>query len=101
MQSLDWQGFKEGRFMIRIESQKEQFFLEAKKYGIFCFMGEFEKKRNLFKCVHRYGDAFSEGRFEIYSVDEKIVSYHESFKGLPILTIEPSQISTSDRKDSP
>jgi hypothetical protein len=89
MQQFDWQGFKEGRFLARVESQKEPFFLEAKKNGIFCFMGDREKERNLFKCVHRYGDSFSVGRFEIYSVDERIVPHHECFKGLPIITAQP------------
>lgn len=62
---LDWVLFKQKKFAVICESDKEKFFADCKQHGIYCFLSEFAKKRNLFVCVHLYENQFSNGRYEL------------------------------------
>lgn len=46
------------------------FFSDCSKYGIYNFMNERANTRNLFICRLCYKDQFSEGRYELMSLDE-------------------------------
>ena len=66
--TFDWDGFKQKKFAVRCEYCKEQFFDDCKRHGIYCFLSEFAKKRNLFVCAKRYDDHFSKGRYELFAL---------------------------------
>lgn len=66
---LNWQAFKDKEFAVKCEKNKENFFSECRKNGILIFMGECEKTRSIFVCVKRYDDRFSNGRYELYSLE--------------------------------
>ena len=63
--TFDWDGFKQKQFAVICEKDKERFFADCKKQGIYCFLSEFAKERNLFVCCHLYEDRFSNGRYEL------------------------------------
>ena len=63
--AFDWDGFKQKKFAVICETDKERFFADCKSHGIHCFLSEFAKKRNLFVCCHLYDDRFSNGRYEL------------------------------------
>lgn len=62
---FDWDRFKKKEFAVLCEAHKEQFFDDCKRHGIYCFLSEFAKKRNLFVCCHLYEDRFGNGRYEL------------------------------------
>ena len=63
--NFDFDGFKRKEFAVICEADKERFFNDCKQHGIYCFLSEFAKKRNLFVCVHLYENQFSNGRYEL------------------------------------
>lgn len=65
---FDWDGFKQKQFAVICEAEKEKFFADCKQHGIYCFLSEFAKQRNLFVCVHLYEDRFSNGRYELVAL---------------------------------
>lgn len=65
---FDWDGFKQKQFSVICEANKEKFFDDCKKHGIYCFLSEFAKKRNLFVCEKRYESRFSDGRYELFAL---------------------------------
>lgn len=66
--TFDWEGFKQKQFAVICETDKEKFFSDCKQHGIYCFLSEFAKKRNLFVCVHRYENRLSNGRYELVAL---------------------------------
>ena len=67
---MDWQAFKKKQFAVKCTTDKERFFADCASNGIYNFMSEGAMKRNLFICRLCYQDAFSDGRYELMSVDE-------------------------------
>ena len=67
--AFDWGGFKQKRFAVICETDKERFFADCKKREIHCFLSEFAKKRNLFVCCHLYEDMVSNGRYELAALN--------------------------------
>ena len=65
---LDWASFKQKQFAVICETGKERFFADCKQHGIYCFLSDFAKKRNLFVCVHLYENRLSNGRYELVSL---------------------------------
>lgn len=65
---FDWDGFKQKKFVVICETDKEKFFDDCKQHGIHCFLSEFSKKRNLFVCAKRYESRFSDGRYELFAL---------------------------------
>ena len=65
---FDWDGFKQKQFAVICEADKEKFFADCKQNGIYCFLSEFAKRRNLFVCVHLYENRLSNGRYELVSL---------------------------------
>ena len=65
---FDWDGFKQKKFAVICETDKERFFADCKEHGVYCFLSEFAKKRNLFVCVHLYETRFSNGRYELVAL---------------------------------
>ena len=63
--TFDWDEFKQKQFAVLCETDKERFFADCKRHGIYCFLSEFAKKRNLFVCCHLYEDRLSNGRDEL------------------------------------
>ena len=66
--TFDWDGFKQKQFAVICETDKEKFFADCKQHGIYWFLSEFSKQRNLFVCVHLYEDRFSNGRYELVAL---------------------------------
>ncbi len=67
---MDWKGFKETKKAVRCTTEKEKFFSDCAMHGIYNFMSERAKLRDYFVCRLCYKDQFSEGRYELMSVDE-------------------------------
>lgn len=67
---MDWQKFKETKFAVKCTSEKDEFFSDCAKHGIYNFMGERAMLRDYFVCRLCYKDQFSEGRYELMSCDE-------------------------------
>jgi hypothetical protein len=67
---MDWKSFKEMKLAVRCTAEKEKFFSACANQGIYNFMSERAKMRDLFVCRLCYKDQFSEGRYELMSVDE-------------------------------
>ena len=67
---MDWKGFKEMKIAVRCTAEKEKFFSACANHGICNFMSERAKMRDFFVCRLCYKDQFSEGRYELMSVDE-------------------------------
>ena len=67
--AFDWDGFKQKKFAVICETDKERFFADCNKHGIHCFLSEFAKERNLFVCCHLYEDRFSNGRYELAALN--------------------------------
>lgn len=67
---MDWEKFKETKFVVKCTSEKENFFSDCAKQGIHNFMGERAMLRNYFVCRLCYKDQFGEGRYELMSFDE-------------------------------
>lgn len=67
---MDWKGFKETKKAVRCTAKKEEFFSACANHGIYNFMSERAKMRDFFICRLCYKDQFSEGRYELMSVDE-------------------------------
>lgn len=67
---MDWEAFKETKFAIRCISGKENFLSACTKHGIYNFMSERAMLRSCFICRLCYADQFSEGRYELMSLDE-------------------------------
>ena len=65
---IDWDGFKQKQFSVICETDKEGFFDDCKQHGIYCFLSEFAKRRNLFVCVHLYENRLSNGRYELVAL---------------------------------
>lgn len=65
---FDWDGFKQKQFAVICENDKERFFADCKEHGVYCFLSEFAKKRNIFVCVHLYETRFSNGRYELVAL---------------------------------
>ena len=66
--TFDLDGFKRKEFAVICEADKERFFNYCKQHGIYCFLSEFAKKRNLFVCVHLYENRLSNGRYELVAL---------------------------------
>ena len=67
---IDWEAFKETEFVIKCTENKDMFFSDCSKYGIYNFLGERAKTRKFFICRLCYKDQFSDGRYELMSLDE-------------------------------
>lgn len=67
---MDWKSFKETKKAVRCTTEKEKFFSDCEVHGIYNFMSERAKLRDFFVCRLCYKDQFSEGRYELMSVDE-------------------------------
>ena len=66
---FDWDGFKQKKFAVICETDKERFFDNCHKNGILICLGDMEKKRNLFVCGKRYESRFSDGRYELFALN--------------------------------
>lgn len=67
---MNWQAFKETKISVRCTAEKEKFFSACANHEIYNFMSERAKMRDFFVCRLCYKDQFSEGRYELMSVDE-------------------------------
>lgn len=67
---MNWEAFKQTKFAIKCTSDKNLFFSECAKHGIYNFMSERAMRRDLFICRLCYADRFSKGRYELMSIDE-------------------------------
>lgn len=67
---MNWKAFKETKFAIKCEAEKEKFFSACAKQGINIFLGERAMLRNYFICRLCFKDQFSDGRYELMSLDE-------------------------------
>lgn len=67
---MDWEKFKSTEFAVKCTSGKEKFFSECERHGIYNFMSEGAMSRDYFICRLCYKDRFSEGRYELRSVEE-------------------------------
>lgn len=67
---MDWEKFKETKTAVKCTTEKEKFFSDCAKHGIYNFMSERAMLRDYFVCRLCYKDLFSNGRYEIMSVDE-------------------------------
>lgn len=67
---MNWEAFKQTKFAIKCTSDKNLFFSECAKHGIYNFMNVRAMRRDLFVCRLCYADQFSEGRYELMSIDE-------------------------------
>lgn len=76
---MNWQDFKKTKTVVKCTTEKEKFFSDCAKHGIYNFMGERATHRNYFICRLCYKDQFSEGRFELMSVEEWQVKEHGIF----------------------
>ena len=87
---IDWENFKKTKFAIKCETQKEGFFAECKEHGIYNFNGERANERDIFVCRLCYKDQFSDGRYELLSVDEWQTKPHMLFdaQGIEIIDYE-------------
>lgn len=66
--TFDWESFKQKKFAVMCETNKERFFNDCHKNGILICFGDMAKKRNLFVCAKRYDDRFSDGRYELFAL---------------------------------
>ena len=85
---INWQDFKDKKLAIKCTSEKEKFFSDCANHEIYDFMGEKAKERDYFVCRLCFKDQFSEGRYELMSVDEWEIQPNMLFGkvGLPIVT---------------
>ena len=67
---MNWEDFKETKIAVKCTTEKESFFSECARHGIYNFMSESAMLRNYFICRLCYRDQFSVGRYELMSVDE-------------------------------
>mgnify|MGYP003297452716 CR=1 FL=1 len=67
---MNWKAFKQTAFAIKCTSEKECFFSDCAKHGIYNFMGERAKLRDYFVCRLCYDDQCSKGRHELMALDE-------------------------------
>jgi hypothetical protein len=87
---MNWEAFKKTKLAIKCTSEKERFFSDCAKNGIYNFMGERAILRNFFICRLCYKDQFSEGRYELMSLDEWQVKENGLYEkqGLEIVNYE-------------
>lgn len=88
---IDWKAFKETKFAIKCTTEKDKFFAECEKNGIFNFMNDGAMARNYFHCRLCYADRFSNGRYELFSDEEwQLSKEHGLFgsQGLEVIEYE-------------
>jgi hypothetical protein len=88
---MNWQAFKETKIAVKCTSEKERFFSDCAEHRIYNFMSDRAMTRDYFICRLCYADQFSDGRYELMSLDEwqvtekglfgkqglNVVNYHE------------------------
>lgn len=67
---IDWELFKATKIAIKCTTEKERFFSECAKREIYNFLSDRAVERNIFICRLCYKDQFSEGRYELLSLDK-------------------------------
>ena len=67
---MNWKSFKETKIAIKCITEKEKFFSDCAKHNIYNFMSDRALQRDLFICRLCYKDQFSEGRYELMSLEE-------------------------------
>ena len=87
---MNWEAFKETKIAVKCTSEKEKFFSDCAKHGIYNFMGERSMMRDYFVCRLCYKGQFSGGRFELMSFDEWQIKENGLFGkyGLDIVNID-------------
>ena len=48
-------------------------------------MGDFERQRNIFICHYAYADRFSEGRYELWGIEEYAIKEYGFYQGIEIV----------------
>ena len=84
---IDWKNFKKHKFAVKCSSEdaKNKFFTECKEHNIHIFMGDFERQRNIFICHYAYADRFSEGRYELWGIEEYAIKEYGFYQGIEIV----------------
>ncbi len=84
---MDWQKFKNKKIAVRVTTEKEKFFSECAKREIYNFLNDRAMLRDIYVCRLCYKDQFSDGRYELMSVDEWQVKENGLFgkQGLEII----------------
>lgn len=87
---IDFNEFKKREFAVKCLSNeaKEKFFSECKNNDIHIFMGEHERKLNIFFCHKAYGSISCKGRYELLGIPEQETKGNGFFKNIKIKEIK-------------